>query len=69
MLNAEYTEDGETKAQFCAADLAAGITGALFNVDLDGKTYKPCAPAAGTQLIGGRGGASTSSSWVTATPT
>jgi hypothetical protein len=45
VLNAEYTEDGETTAKFCAADLAAGITGALFDVDLGGKTYRPCAPA------------------------
>ena len=44
VLNAEYTEDGETTAKFCSADVAAGITGALFNVDLDGKTYIPCAP-------------------------
>ena len=44
VLNAEYTEDGETAAKFCSADVAAGITGALFNVDLDGKTYIPCAP-------------------------
>ena len=48
VLNAEYTEDGETTAQFCPADVAAGITGALFNVDLDGKTYEPCAPAGRT---------------------
>jgi hypothetical protein len=45
VLNAEYTQDGETTARFCAADLAAGITGALFDVDLGGKTYRPCAPA------------------------
>jgi hypothetical protein len=46
VLNAEYTEDGATSAKFCSADVAAGITGALFNVDLDGKskTYIPCAP-------------------------
>jgi Glycoside-hydrolase family GH114 len=45
VLNAEYTQDGETTAKFCAADLAAGISGALFDVDLGGKTYRPCAPA------------------------
>ncbi len=45
VLNAEYTQDGETTARFCAADLAVGITGALFDVDLGGKTYRPCAPA------------------------
>jgi hypothetical protein len=44
VLNAEYVEDGETPAKFCPADVAAGITGALFNVDLNGKTYVPCAP-------------------------
>jgi hypothetical protein len=46
VLDAEYTEDGEKTSKFCAADVAAGITGALFNVDLNGKTYEPCAPAA-----------------------
>jgi hypothetical protein len=45
VLNAEYTQDGETTARFCGADLAAGITGALFGVDLSGGTYEPCAPA------------------------
>jgi len=44
VLNAEYVEDGETPAKFCSADVAARITGALFNVDLNGKTYVPCAP-------------------------
>ena len=44
-LNAEYTQDGETTARFCAADLAAGITGALFEVGLGRSTYRPCAPA------------------------
>ena len=45
VLDAEYTQDGETTARFCAADLAAGITGALFDVNLGGKTYRPCAQA------------------------
>ncbi|HEX3834069.1 MAG TPA: endo alpha-1,4 polygalactosaminidase [Solirubrobacteraceae bacterium] len=45
VLNAEYSDDRETTAKFCSADTAAGITGALFNVNLDGKTYQPCAPA------------------------
>jgi len=45
VLNAEYTEDGETRSKFCSADVAAGVTGALFNVDLNGRTYEPCAPA------------------------
>jgi hypothetical protein len=44
VLNAEYIEDGETPAKFCPADVAAGIRGALFNVDLNGKTYVPCGP-------------------------
>lgn len=46
VLNAEYTQDGETTAKFCAADTAAGITGALFSVSLSGGTYAPCAPSA-----------------------
>jgi hypothetical protein len=45
VLDAEYTQDGETTARFCAADLAAGITGALFDVDLGGQSYAPCAAA------------------------
>jgi hypothetical protein len=44
VLNAEYTSDGETTAKFCQADDAAGITGALFDVGLDGQTYEPCEP-------------------------
>jgi Glycoside-hydrolase family GH114 len=61
VLNAEYTQDGETTAKFCAADTAAGIIGALFDVDLDGKTYTPCAPVGQTTSggIGGGGGPST----------
>lgn len=42
VLNTEYKEDGETTKKFCAADVKLGITGALFNVDLNGKTYQPC---------------------------
>jgi hypothetical protein len=45
VLDAEYTEDGESTGDFCSADLRAGIAGALFNVDLNGRTYQPCAPA------------------------
>jgi hypothetical protein len=45
VLNAEYTQDGETTSKFCSADIKAGITGALFDVNLDGQTYQPCAPA------------------------
>ncbi len=44
VLNAEYTQDGEATAKFCPGDTAAGIIGALFDVDLGGKTYEPCAP-------------------------
>jgi hypothetical protein len=44
VLNAEYTSDGEATRKFCSTDNAAGITGALFDVDLDGKTYEPCKP-------------------------
>ena len=42
VLNAEYTEDGETTSQFCSADNGAGIWGALFSSNLDGSYYKPC---------------------------
>jgi hypothetical protein len=45
VLNAEYVQDGETTGRFCAADRRAGITGALFDLDLDGRVYRPCAPA------------------------
>jgi len=48
VLNAEYTQDGETTAKFCSADIAAGIAGALFDVNLSGGTYQPCAPANAT---------------------
>ncbi len=54
VLNAEYTQDGETTAKFCPGDTAAGIIGALFDVDLDGKTYAPCAPV-GQTASGGTG--------------
>ena len=46
VLNAEYTQDGERTSRFCPADVAAGITGALFDVGLGGGIYRPCAPAA-----------------------
>ncbi len=45
VLNAEYIQDGETRSKFCAADIAAGIAGALFDVDLGRGLYRPCAPA------------------------
>jgi hypothetical protein len=40
--DAEYAEDGETTAQFCAADVSAGIVGALFALALDGSRFEPC---------------------------
>jgi len=40
--NAEYTDDGETTAMFCAADVSAGIVGALFSINLDGSLFQPC---------------------------
>jgi len=60
VLNAEYTQDGETTAKFCPSDTAAGITGALFDVNLDGQTYDSCAPVGqtspGATGTGGGGG-------------
>jgi len=40
--DAEYTEDGETIAKFCDADVKANIAGALFELALDGKLFQPC---------------------------
>ena len=40
--DAEYTEDGESTAKFCSADISANIVGALFGLDLDGKLFEPC---------------------------
>jgi hypothetical protein len=40
--DAEYTSDGETTGAFCSADVSAGIVGALFDLNLDGKTFEPC---------------------------
>lgn len=42
VFNAEYTDDGETTAKFCAADATAHINGVLFDLDLDGKTFQQC---------------------------
>ena len=47
MLNAEYTDDGETTQKFCTADNKLGITGALFSVDLDGSSYASCTEGRG----------------------
>jgi hypothetical protein len=45
--NAEYQDDGETTAKFCAADVKAGIAGALFSLGLDGSLFEPCASDVG----------------------
>lgn len=45
--NAEYTSDGESTAQFCPADVDAGIVGALFALNLDGSVFQPCADDVG----------------------
>jgi hypothetical protein len=39
VLNAEYRL---TTAKFCAADNAAGMMGARYNLDLNGKRFEPC---------------------------
>jgi hypothetical protein len=39
VLNAEYNL---STSQFCAADNAAGIMGALYSMNLDGSLYTPC---------------------------
>jgi hypothetical protein len=40
--DAEYKEDGETTAKFCASNIKVGIVGALFALDLDGSLFEPC---------------------------
>lgn len=41
--NAEYTQDGETTANFCASDNSLNINGVLFDVNLDGTIARqPC---------------------------
>jgi hypothetical protein len=47
--NAEYTEDGATTASFCAADVGAGIVGALYSIDLDGSLFQPCSDDVGVK--------------------
>jgi len=42
VFNAEYTDDGETTAKFCSADVAAHINGVLFDLNLDGATFQAC---------------------------
>jgi hypothetical protein len=39
VLNAEYSL---AASQFCSADNAAGIMGARYDLELDGKTFEPC---------------------------
>jgi hypothetical protein len=39
VLNAEYNL---STSQFCASDNAAGIMGARFDLELDGKLFEPC---------------------------
>ncbi len=39
VINAEYKLK---KSRFCAADEAAGIVGARFNLALNGKRFEPC---------------------------
>jgi hypothetical protein len=69
VLNAEYTEDGESTAKFCSADESAGITGALFNVNLDGKTYQTCQTGAGYVYSAGGGVVTTTTSTTKTTTT
>ncbi|MEO7035272.1 MAG: endo alpha-1,4 polygalactosaminidase [Polyangiaceae bacterium] len=40
--DAEYQDEGESTSSFCAADVKAGIAGALFELALDGKLFEPC---------------------------
>jgi hypothetical protein len=47
VLNAEYTQDGETTAKFCSADDALGINGSLLSVNLDGSFYQSCTKGRG----------------------
>ena len=39
VINAEY---GLRRQRFCAADEAAGIVGARFNLELNGRRFEPC---------------------------
>ena len=75
VLNAEYTQDGETTAKFCAADEKLGIMGALYSIDLDGSSYSPCfgpsvlsGPISGGPFSGGTSGGSTTVTSPTAPP-
>jgi hypothetical protein len=40
VLNAEY--ERSLYPSFCAADMRAGIMGALYNLELDGRLFRPC---------------------------
>ena len=61
VLNAEYTQDSETTSKFCPSDVAAGISGALFDVNLAGGTYSPCQTGTGYAYSGPAGGGTTTS--------
>jgi glycosyl hydrolase family 114 len=54
VLNAEYNL---STSQFCPSDNGAGIMGALYNLNLDGKRYEPCwSGSPGFGPTGGRPG-------------
>jgi len=57
VLNAEYSSS--LYPGFCTSDNGAGIMGALYSLNLDGSTYKPCwsgSPGGGPVGSGGSGG-------------
>jgi hypothetical protein len=47
--NAEYSDEGATASTFCPDDVTAGITGALFSLDLDGTVFTPCSNDVGVK--------------------
>ncbi len=55
VLNAEYTPN-ETTTAFCPADISAGITGTLFDVNLAGATDQPCQTGSRYTYSPGSGG-------------
>ena len=55
VLNAEYTPN-ETTGAYCPADIAAGITGTLFDVSLGGAIDQPCQTGSGYTYSPGSGG-------------
>ncbi len=50
VLDAEY--DGKLYPSFCRADARAGIMGALFDITLNGKLYRPCWTLSSTRSRG-----------------